>query len=158
MPGTLFIALAEPPFVDLHATYASAAAAVLASGLGLTLNPEDGVVLCSHYPRAQLHAHHHVQVFRTRLFCSLLCMAMHLQGLHWLSVQAAEDPLAQRPLELGEYLWNGVEALTGLQELRMWLGFGVEGRQAQQRLVGRVEGKLHDCRCYVLQEPEKPVL
>lgn len=82
-----------------------------------------------------------------------------LQGLRWLSVQAAEEAaVTQRPLELGEYLWNGVEALTGLQELRIWLGFGVEGRQAAARLVGRVERVLHDCRCHVLQEPEKPML
>ncbi|KAF6261794.1 hypothetical protein COO60DRAFT_1625218 [Scenedesmus sp. NREL 46B-D3] len=70
-----------------------------------------------------------------------------MQGLRWLSVQAAEEAaVTQRPLELCQYLWNGVEALTALQELRMWLGFGVEGRQAQQQLVGRVEAKLHDCR------------
>lgn len=82
-----------------------------------------------------------------------------MQGLRWLSVQAAEEAaVTQRPLELGEYLWNGVEALTGLQELRIWLGFGVEGRQAAARLVGRVERVLHDCRCHVLQEPEKPML
>jgi hypothetical protein len=82
-----------------------------------------------------------------------------MQGLRWLSVQAAEEAaVTQRPLELGQYLWNGVEALTGLQELRIWLGSGVEGRQAQQQLVARVEAKLHDCRCHVLQEPEKPVL
>jgi hypothetical protein len=90
---------------------------------------------------------------------NICCVVLRVQGLRWLSVQAAEEAaVTQRPLELGEYLWNGVEALTGLQELRIWLGFGVEGRQAQQLLVARVEAKLHDCRCHVLQEPEKPVL
>lgn len=66
--------------------------------------------------------------------------------------------MAQKPLELGQYLWNGVQALTQLQELRIFLGFGVEGRQAMEQLVRRVEARLYDCTCCVLQEPEKPVL
>lgn len=81
-----------------------------------------------------------------------------MKGLKRLSVQAAELAAQQSPSELGHDIAEGVIGLQGLQELKLWLGFGVEGRQAEVQLQRRLEWQLPCCRVHVLPEPEKPML
>lgn len=45
-----------------------------------------------------------------------------------------------------------------LREVRVWLGSGVEARQAEAGVSAVIEAHLPDCRCRVLKEPEKPIL
>lgn len=45
-----------------------------------------------------------------------------------------------------------------LREVRIWLGSGVEARQAEAAVAKVVEVSLPDCRCKVLKEPEKAIL
>lgn len=83
--------------------------------------------------------------------------------LHCCSIlpyQAADEVVTeQQPLELGAHL---SEVLTGhcgpLREVRVWLGSGVEARQAEAAVAQLVEASLPDCRCRLLKEPEKAML
>lgn len=77
-----------------------------------------------------------------------------------LLVQAADEVITeQQPLSLGGYL---SEVLTGhvgpLREVQVWLGSGVEARQAEAGVARVVEVELPDCRCRILKEPEKAIL
>jgi hypothetical protein len=74
--------------------------------------------------------------------------------------QAADEVITeQQPLSLGGYLSEVLEGHRGpLREVRVWLGSGVEARQAEAGVAAVVEAHLPDCRCRVLKEPEKPIL
>jgi hypothetical protein len=77
-----------------------------------------------------------------------------------LSVQAADEVITeQQPLSLGGYLSEVLSGHVGLlREVRVWLGSGVEARQAEAGVARVVETGLPDCRCRILQEPEKAIL
>lgn len=65
----------------------------------------------------------------------------------------------QQPLSLGGYLSEVLSGHMGpLREVRVWLGSGVEARQAEAVVAAVVQAELPDCRCRVLKEPEKAIL
>lgn len=74
--------------------------------------------------------------------------------------QAADEVITeQKPTELGAHL---IEVLVGQEgcpsEVRVWLGSGVEARQAEARLAGVLARHLPDCTFRTLREPERPIL
>lgn len=98
---------------------------------------------------------------------SLMCMSWSHPTLAIASpsppspvTQAADEVITdQQPLSLGGYLSEVLEGHRGpLREVRVWLGSGVEARQAEAGVAAVVEAHLPDCRCRVLKEPEKPIL
>lgn len=65
----------------------------------------------------------------------------------------------QQPLSLGGYLSEVLSGHVGpLREVRVWLGSGVEARQAEAGVAAVVQAELPDCRCRVLKEPENAIL
>jgi hypothetical protein len=75
-------------------------------------------------------------------------------------MQAADEVITeQQPLALGGHLSEVLSGHVGpLREVRIWLGSGVEARQAEAGVAAVVEAELPDCRCKVLKEPEKAIL